>query len=182
MTTANSVDNGLSGSTGTGSFVGSTSPTFTTGITFTPTTGGIVGTTTNDNVAALKVGEYIFSNITSPGVTLSTGTAADITSISLTPGDWDVWGNIVNGPAGGTTATQLIAWISTTSATLPTAPNNGAEILITQAFAAGATQAYPVGQIRLSLAITTSVFLSIQQSFAVAGMTAYGFIGARRRR
>jgi hypothetical protein len=73
MATNNSVDVGLAGSTGTVNFVGSTSPTLVTpilgaatatSVTFSPTTGGIVGTTTNDNAGAGKVGEFISSVIT----------------------------------------------------------------------------------------------------------------------
>ena len=55
--------------------------------TVTPT-GGIVGTTTNNNAAAGCVGEYVSSAIEyASRVSLTTSTPANVTSISLTAGD-----------------------------------------------------------------------------------------------
>ena len=57
-TTNNAVDNSLTGQTGTGSFVGSTSPTLVTPVLGTPTSGNLVNCTgypvldTNGNFAA----------------------------------------------------------------------------------------------------------------------------------
>ena len=45
MTTINSVGNGLSGASGTGSFAGTTSPTFVTPVLGTPTSGNLVNCT-----------------------------------------------------------------------------------------------------------------------------------------
>lgn len=170
-----------------------TSPTFVTptlgaatgtSLTFSPTTGGIVGTTTNDNTGAGKVGQLIESSIASASaVSLSSGAPADITSISLTAGDWDVWGNVVSKPASGTTTGAMQVWISSTSASVPTLPNGGAyyrnDFLGAQA---DFVFAQPTGMMRLSLSGTTTVYLSTTINFGVSTMGAYGYIGARRRR
>lgn len=113
-------------------------------------------------------------------VALTTATPANITSISLTAGDWDVFGTVAFAPAASTTISILIGWISVTSATSPGAPNEGAYYLGRLTFTTGAGQAMPVGQKRINLTSTTTVYLSAQASFAVSTMGAYGFIGARR--
>src|SRR5690349_16625741 len=64
----------------------------------------LAGTATNDDAAAGKIGEYIESEVLSgSAVSLTTNTAANITSISLTAGDWDVWGAAVYQLGSGTT-------------------------------------------------------------------------------
>ena len=142
-----------------------------------------VGTPTNDNTTLGSVGEYVSSSVASgSAVSLTTGTAKDVTTISLTAGDWDVWGNVAFGPAGTTTQSGNIAWISTTANTLPTIPNGGAYAQFSVAVAAGLTVVLNAGQTRLSLSGTTTVSLGALSNFAVSTNTAYGFIGARRRR
>lgn len=192
MATNNELNLGLSGSTGTGTFVGSTSPTLVTptlgaatgtSLTFSPTTGGIVGTTTNDNTSAGDVGEIIESEIlVGAVVTLATGTNKDITSISLTAGDWDVWGNVIINPAAGTTTTSIAAWVNTVSITGPTIPNKGAYEARQYSGFASAVQGVSIGQRRYSLSGTTTIYLTCVCNFAVSTCTAYGYVGARRRR
>ena len=186
MATVNQVNVGLSGSTGTVNFVGSTSPTLVTptigaatatSITFSPTTGGIVGTTTNDNAGAGKVGEFITSNVASASaVSFSNTVARDITSISLTAGDWDVNGNVGFIEAGGS-AQQYLCWISSTSATLPdnSLYNN---IAVTASTGGGLQCPY----FRASLSGTTTIYLSAEAVFATGTVKGCGSIFARRVR
>lgn len=127
MAKINAVGNGLSGATGSGSFTGNISPSLTTpslgvatatSLAFSPTTNGIVGTTTNNNASAGYVGEFVDSIVLfSSAISLSNAVVANVTSINLTPGSWNVWGNITfNSSTGaGTTAR---GWSSKTSATL----------------------------------------------------------------
>lgn len=143
----------------------------------------LVGSATNDVASAGNVGEFISSTVLiGAAVSLSNGVAKDITTISLTAGDWDVWGNVAFAPAGTTVPTNFTAWTSATTAALPTLPNAGAEVQISAAFVTGASAAISAGAQRISLAGTTTVYLSAQAAFTVSTMTAYGFIGARRRR
>lgn len=178
--------------TGTaGSIVFSISPTLVTpilgaasatSIVFTSTT-GIIGTTTNDNAAAGSVGQIIESSIpVGSAVSLTTATPANITSISLTAGDWTVYGNVWTNPAGLTTTASIQAGISQTSATLPTPPNSGASTRFADSFTVGQQQGIYVGQTRISIASTTTVYLVIQVAFAISTMSAFGYIGARRMR
>jgi len=143
-----------------------------------------VGTSTNDNAAAGSVGEYVSSNIaTGSAVSLTTTTTANVTSVSLTAGDWDVWGAVAFKPGGTTSLTVLNASVSTTSAT------NGA--LNAGSFAQWATAANVVGAndvyltlapARISLAGTTTVYLTATGTFSVSTLAAYGILQARRRR
>lgn len=145
--------------------------------------GQIPGTTTNDNAAAGMIGEYVSSTVLAgASVSVTSNTATDITSISLTPGDWDAWGYVESNPNASTVLTVFQGWISTVSAALPTRPNNGSMVLQQATYTTGANQGFPVGLIRLSLNTTSTVYLSCRLAFSASTMTAFGFIGARRVR
>lgn len=143
--------------------------------------GQIVATATNDNASSGRVGEQIEAVVLNASqVALTNNTPANVTSIVLTAGDWEVSGLVWAAFGGGTTCSYIAAWISTTSATVPTAPNTGAFNQIQAALTGNS--ALSAGSTRLSLNSTTTVYLSTQMGFAVAGMGAYGFIKARRVR
>lgn len=246
MTTVNSVGVGLSGATGTGNFVGSTSPTLVTPALGTPSSGtltsctglpastgisglgtgvatalganvtgsggivlvtsptlvtptlgaasatsltfsstsGIIGATTNNSAATGSVGEYVSSQISSgSAVSLTTATKANVTSISLTAGDWDVCGNVSFTPAGTTNIQVVIGWTSTSSATQPDSSlismlsYGSSGIVIGTNFLA-----FPVPTVRYSLASTTTVYLSVDAVFTVSTLTVCGLIFGRRVR
>lgn len=147
--------------------------------TITPSsTAGIVGTATNDDANAGSVGEYPApTNLT--GVSLTTGTPANGSSVSLAAGDWDVAGMCQFIPAGSTTISSVIAGVSTTSATLPGAPN---ETAIQATLTTGAQQLVSTWPARIKLASTTTVYTVCQSSFGTSTMTVSGFIRARRPR
>lgn len=152
--------------------------------TFTPNqTKGIVGTTTNNDAQAGSVGQLISSTIVAASaVSLTTATPANLTSISLTAGDWDVWGNVTFIPAATTNVVQARGWISSTSATQPDASLYSG----IQHPAAGEVPAdnfgFNVPARRLSLSGTTTVYISVTQAFTVDTLTVCGGIYARRRR
>ena len=145
---------------------------------FTPSqTNGIVGTTTNNNANAGSVGEYVTA--TGTAVSLTNNTSTNVASISLTAGDWDVWGSIEFDSAGSTTISQTVAGVNTASGVLPAAPFKA---INSYSATAGSIIAGPVPQQRLSLASTTTVYLVGFCLFAVSTLTATGIIQARRRR
>jgi hypothetical protein len=192
MATNNSVNSPLSGTTGSGNFVGATSPIVTgltsNQITWSDTTKGIVGTTTNDNAAAGYVGEYTQTSLAGPVSFSVTSTAYNIDSISLTAGDWDVnYGFlfISSGAVPPTTLTGVVlAGISTVSATLSnyvgaettyfSSPNQGS-------YNNGSTLS-AFGSKRLSLSATTTVYLVGSAQFTGSAPAAFGQLTARRRR
>ena len=135
-------------------------------------------TTTNDSAAAGKLGEVITSNIASgSAVGLTTGVSANVTSISLTAGDWDVYGWVGTNPAGSTTTITLGAGISATTANL----GSFASKFSTNA-SAGVSNGIPIATQRISLASTTTYYLVANVSFGVSTLGAYGYITARRVR
>jgi hypothetical protein len=136
----------------------------------------IVGTTTNNNAAAGSVGEFVSSVIASgSAVSYSTGTPKDMTSISLTAGDWNVWGNIFFIVGGAMTASN--GWISATSATLPDL-SLAVGINVTGLGSSG----FAVPMQRFSLSGTTTIYISAQFTFSTSTVTACGGIYARRVR
>ena len=146
------------------------------------------GTATNDSATAGNVGELITATVVSPGVTLTTATGANVTSISLTAGDWDISATIDFAPAATTSVTQYNSSISLTTATLsPQAGGSGlgtdATTTMNQAAQVPVSNfAQVVPPVRLTIASTTTVFLVAQAVFTVAGLTAFGTIRARRER
>ncbi len=147
--------------------------------------GQIPGTGTNDNAAGGDVGEYVASQVISgAAVALASGIPADITHITLSAGDWDVWGSISTAPDGTTTQSDIRGWTNTISATDPLPPNNGAYSEQQSAISAGLRQTTPIGMQRISVAngVNQNVYLSATVTFATSTLGAFGFIGARRAR
>lgn len=149
----------------------------TPSIAFTSTS-GIIGTTTNNNAAAGSVGEYVSGSATS--VSLSNGTAKNITSISLTAGDWDVYGAAQISNSG--TMTVIAASISTTTGTLNSSSTAFSQLNISGGFVSGGLQAIPAGYTRISIASTTTVYLVGQANFSSGTTSANGYMMARRVR
>jgi len=140
------------------------------------------GTTTNDNAGAGKIGEYVSASVTrASGVSLTSSTAANITSISLTAGDWDVWGTVGFAPGGSNTYTLRVGCVSLTSATTSDA-DSGACYEDSATGVIGDVSFFSTGTLRVSIASTTTVYLTADAVFAVSTLKGYGFIGARRVR
>jgi hypothetical protein len=144
--------------------------------TITPSsTSGIVGTATNDNANAGSIGEYVTA--TGSGVALTTSTPANITSVSLTAGDWDVSGN-VQYTTSAVTGTAFWASISTVSGT-----NGGLGALINFQFTSSGLNTFlPTPVVRISVASTTTVYLVGEINFASGTASGSGIIRARRVR
>lgn len=143
---------------------------------------GIVGTNTNNDADIGYIGEFSGSIVVAgSAIPLTSTVIADITSISLTEGDWDVWGTISTAPDVTTTTSYLTGWINTVSVTAPTTPN-GALFSGPTVSAAGVGITSPCGSTRLPLNAPTTVYLSCNATFAVSTMGAYGYLAARRRR
>lgn len=149
-------------------------------------TGGVLvqGTGTNNNALPGYVGEEKESVVANSTASLTSNTNADVTSLSLTAGDWDVWGNVTFAGNASTSVIINLGWISTTSATLPTS-----ELYANQFYSTVGVLVYSIGptsfcvpSIRLSLSATTTVYLSVRSAFTVSTTTAGGGIYARRVR
>ena len=149
----------------------------------------VQGSSTNDNAITGDIGELVSSTIpVASTVSLTSTTAANITSIVLTPGDWDIDALIDFAPAASTSVTQLNVSISLTSATLSSQPGgsgldpDATTTINSAAYVPAALMAYSAGTVRLLIAATTTVYLVAKATFSVSTMTAYGTIRARRCR
>lgn len=176
------ADNRLVRSDGTGKGV-QASPVVvadTTGAMSHAAGGGlpIQGTNTNNSAAAGYVGEVITA--AGANVSLTTATVANIASITLTPGDWDVTalGQFVS-LSGGITLTNMILHISDVSGEL--AGTAYRRIIETSISTTG--QFRPPGStIRVSTASNLTLYLVARAVFSTGGVNAQGEIWARRAR
>jgi hypothetical protein len=143
----------------------------------------IQGSNTSSTAAAGDVGEYISSTVTAASaISLSNSAAKDVTFIDVPAGNWELEGIVGWSASGGAFYTTVIGWISTTSATVPAAPGNGAYVLLQTTFAANSGAAQPTGTMPLSVSSMTRVYLGAFGSGTVGSgaFTTYGKIIARR--
>lgn len=145
-----------------------------------------LGANTNDDAAAGKVGEYL-SNTASEVTLTTTATLQEMTSITLTPGDWDVSGagtfrlgagSVVSGSASlvlskfPTTSTADFLYGFNANDTLPPTATSYAGISI------------PPLRIKVASGTTQIMYLkcSMQWSSGGAPVLRAGYISARRVR
>lgn len=137
------------------------------------------GRNVNTAPSASMLGEEIRSAIASgSAVSLTTATAANVTSISLTAGIWDVSGLVMftGTPTGGTP--YFSASINTTSATQGTLGDNAATSQTPPI--SGADNALVVPTYRISLNSTTTTYLVARADFSSGTCSAYGRISSTR--
>ncbi len=147
------------------------------GVITPSTTLGIVGTTLADSAQAGSVGQVITG--TGTGVSVTNATLLNVTSVSLTAGDWDVSGAVTYIPDVTTTPTSVAIGSSIVSATLPAAPLAAG---FDTTFATGKTISIVAPTQRVNVSVTTTVYLVGYSEFAISTMTATGTLLARRRR
>lgn len=146
-------------------------------INVTTQTGGTLQGGVNQAPSAGYVGEQIRSFIAvGSAITLSTGVQANITSISLTAGIWDVSGVVMM--RGNVTGTAFGGSINTVSATV----GNSGDNYVTTPFGANAVvdNGIVIPSYRLTLTATTTTYLVAVAVFTVGTQTAYGRISATR--
>ena len=150
------------------------------------TTLGIKGTAGADSAPAGSVGEVITATVaTGSSISLTSITSANVTNISLTAGDWDVWGSVAFTLGSTTTMGYLSGGINTTSATLPL---NNAGVCTRSGAGTNATidvtvdPVLTIMPIRINVSSTMTVYLVARAKFGTSTCKAYGTIYARRRR
>jgi hypothetical protein len=148
-----------------------------------PTTQAIWGTGTTTNAVTGEVGEYVTASLASgSALSLTSPNALTVTSLSLTGGDWDVWGVIDYLAGGATTFTVMKSGISTSTNAIGS-QDTFTNLALAGTLAAASDMAHATPVVRISLAPgTTSIFLVAQATFAASTLKVYGTIFARRRR
>lgn len=118
-------------------------------------------------------------------ISLTTTTPANVTSLTLQPGEWSLSGQ-VDFTLTGATSTLFQMGESVVSAALPTQPGGaglGTDAVTTSPVIATvltATLDLLNGPVRLSIPTTTIVYLVASASFSVGTVAAYGTLSARR--
>lgn len=145
------------------------------------TTSGVIGTTTNDNAAGGSVGQLLSSTILAgSAIGLSTSTPTSLIAISLTAGDWDIWGNCVFTGDGTTLISSVISNIGPNANTLE---DRSTAFVMTSNTNFGALQlGGAVPMFRVSVSSTTNYYLTFYGVFTISTLTGCGGLYARRRR
>jgi hypothetical protein len=113
-------------------------------------------------------------------VALTTNVSANVASITLPPGDWNISGVAAFIPAATTSITMLSGGSSTTSATLDTSLAATAAQNIAAVVPTAIPQYIPLPVRRLVLTQTTTVYLVARATFTVSTLGAFGVMWARR--
>lgn len=141
------------------------------------------GTVTNDNASAGYIGEYSESIISTAQNAPTSTQYGDLTSLSLTAGDWDVMG-MVTWVGNGATWTAVRSGISLTSGNSTTGLTAGSNIGFSSF---GSTSTVITGQnhtllMRYSFSSTTTVYLKYRADYSAGTPQAQGSLKARRVR
>ena len=128
------------------------------------------------------LGEVVSSAVASgSAVALSTGVAGNITSITLTAGDWDVHGNCAFLPANSTVDLAEVCSVDTVSAAVAQPNFYGTAWQRTSWTGNGVNyDAIAPDTTRINVTTTTTVYLVGAATFTTSTMGAYGLLWARR--
>lgn len=147
--------------------------------------GGISGVTDASSAAAGVVGEVISSTVSTYTNYTTTATYQNITSIALTPGDWEIkaFGTLNSNTATITAASNCIFVVSTTTASAAGATEGLNISYIPQAALVG-TSKESTGSINMPVTISsnTTYYLNTQATFTLGNPQYVGTIYARRIR
>jgi hypothetical protein len=154
--------------------------------------GQVPGTNTNDNAAVGYVGEFHQqSRLRSALLSLSNGTAANLTATPLTlgAGDWDIAAMVSFDPAASTNTTRFEVSISKTSATLSgtdtiSVPTSGEvrSFIVEDSNSDTEDITMSIPSFRVSLSEEDILYLVVQSNFTTSTVGAYGSFWARRAR
>jgi hypothetical protein len=131
--------------------------------------------------AAGQIGEFqSVQRLSTAPLSLTNNADAVIASLSLTAGDWDIWGSAGFTFSPNVTGT-LKAWFNVGGATAPSVDQLGGNA--TGTVSPNPSQAIvPITGMRVSITATTAVALGASPSFSNGSVTAWGKILARRMR
>ncbi len=156
-----------------------------TGSTITATTQLIgKGTATNDDAATGYIGEYASgTRAIASALNITAATPTNVTSVSLTAGDWDVSGTVGMIPSGSASITKYTIGISTTSATLAGFDAASDSFFEETVPGNGITYWDNTPTVRISISGTTTVYLVVNCTHNTSpSVAAAGTIRARRVR
>lgn len=157
--------------------------TFNTGAIHTTIAGSnIVGDASGGAAAAGDVGEYVEVNsCVSPGSTnLTSNVNANVVTLPLSAGDWDVTGLAVMQSSAAAVTTYYAIGSSLVSATFP--PLGSYTSWSLPAGQTGLNEMFAIPSERVSLAAPANVYMVALATFTGGTVGACGVLSARRRR
>ncbi len=145
---------------------------------------GIVGTTTTDNAPIGNVGESTRAVVTANIPVNSTGTNQwfDLTSVTLSSGDWDVSGQIAVFLNAAGVVTQVLGGISSTAGNSSTGLVDGDNEINGAPPTAAYDTEVTIANWRVSISSKTTYYLKCLVTFTSGTPQAYGRLSARRMR
>jgi hypothetical protein len=152
-----------------------------------PNTSVLMGVTDGSEAPAGAIGEYkVTSNTT--GTSMVANVATQICPISLTAGDWEIWGSVDFAPPSNVSPNMIAASVSIHPDALPNQADlmTGVGILnmfTTTALTSGQRQVLMTGTARSNSAAPINLYLVAQTAFqGAATVLGKGYICARRVR
>jgi hypothetical protein len=107
-------------------------------------------------------------------VSLTDTVSANVTSVSLPAGTWQISSNVqLTGTAG---VGEINAWVSTTSATFPLTSAELTGVAILSGDTTNNQPTAPVGTVIRTFGTTTTVYLSTRVFFGGGSMNAFGLL------
>jgi hypothetical protein len=132
---------------------------------------------------AAEIGEVIASDIPlASAVSLTRATPTNITSVSLTPGDWTCFSNVQLNTGASTVISILSAWVSTSSASIPPAFEAVGLARVYPPRTPGIVPSVNPTAVHFSLSATTTVYLEASSRFTTSTLAIYGNLSCRRAR
>lgn len=140
------------------------------------------GVTDGSNASPGQLGEFLSAAVqVGNAIPATTNVIMDVVTLSVPPGDWDLFGQVCTNIASGGHAQNGYAWMSTTSATVPATIFGAAHQIGGIASGNNEQLMLPTGRQRMSLTTTTTIYLSTRIQFTGTA-SFYGYISARRVR
>ena len=145
----------------------------------------VLGTNTNDVGLAGYSGEYRETNTAATAaVVLTSNIPKTVAQLTLTAGDWDVFGWVAFTTVATTSVTRLWGSVSMAANAIDQVTPGASCMETFPATVPGAATAfrYPVGHRRVSIAASSLVYLTALGTFTLGSLSAWGKIWARRAR
>lgn len=145
----------------------------------------IAGVQTGLAAIAGQVGEVISANLSVYTNLATTATYQQVTTVALTPGDWDItwFGSLAaNGATLTITANAIFALSTTTASAAGATEGLGDIAYVSQVLNATSGRDSVMGHRRVNISTATSYFLNAQSTFSVGNPQIVGSIVATRIR
>ena len=149
----------------------------------TASLGQIPGSNNATAAVAGNIGEYTSTSVVVGSArALSNASSTTVAALSLSAGDWDVWGTAFVTIGLTTVLTRIAVGVNLASALPGTTSGGFAELGLGAGLTGGADTGQDAGPVQILLAAAGTAYLMANVSFATSTAGVYGVIQARRAR